>query len=83
VLRFCYVDRHGDRTTREMEPLGYIGSPTHWYLLGWCRLRDAARAFRLDRIIEPVATDETVTPRPFSAADLDIPAVIRTPMLVG
>jgi predicted DNA-binding transcriptional regulator YafY len=83
VLRFCYQDRFGTPTSREIEPLGYVGSPAHWYLLGWCRLRDGVRAFRLDRISAPVTTDEAVTPRQINFAELGIPAELHTPALVG
>jgi predicted DNA-binding transcriptional regulator YafY len=81
VLRFRYVDRHGVTTVREIEPLGYVGG-VHWYLVGWCRLREALRCFRLDRIVEPVATDEVVSPRAIDPAELDIPLDLRTPVLV-
>jgi predicted DNA-binding transcriptional regulator YafY len=81
VLRFGYVDRHGSATKREIEPLGYVGG-THWYLLGWCRLRESVRCFRLDRIIDPVATDEVVNPRPIDIGELDIPHDLRAPVLV-
>jgi predicted DNA-binding transcriptional regulator YafY len=41
VLRIGYADRAGATTVREIEPLGYVGSPAaHWYLMAWCRLRD-------------------------------------------
>jgi predicted DNA-binding transcriptional regulator YafY len=81
VLRLGYVDRHGAATRREIEPLGYVGG-THWYLIGWCRLRESVRCFRLDRIVDPVATDEVVAPRPIDLGELDIPHDLRAPMLV-
>ena len=37
-------------TRRHIEPVGYLGSPSGWYLLAWCRLRDGLRSFRVDRI---------------------------------
>lgn len=49
VLRIEFTDRDGKTTRRDIEPLGYLGAD-HWYLLAWCRLRDTARAFRIDRI---------------------------------
>jgi predicted DNA-binding transcriptional regulator YafY len=82
VIKMEYCDRHGVPTSREVEPMGYIGGIDHWYLLAWCRWRDAVRAFRLDRIASAVATDEVVTPRPLSAADLDIPALMVTQVTV-
>jgi predicted DNA-binding transcriptional regulator YafY len=81
VLRFGYVDRHGAATTREIEPMGYVGG-AHWYLIGWCRLRQSVRCFRLDRIVDPVATDEVVAPRAIDPAELDIPMDLRSPVLV-
>lgn len=83
VLRFDYRDRHGNPTQREVEPVGYVGGTAQWYLLGWCRLREALRAFRLDRIARPVATDEVVVPRQITPADLDIHAEVRAPVLLG
>jgi predicted DNA-binding transcriptional regulator YafY len=44
VLRIGYGDREGAATMREIEPLGYVGTATHWYLVARCRLRDALRA---------------------------------------
>jgi predicted DNA-binding transcriptional regulator YafY len=81
VLRFGYVDRHGVATTREVEPLGYVGG-TFWYLIAWCRLREDVRCFRLDRILDPVATDEVVAPRDIDLTKLDIPHDLRAPVLV-
>ncbi|GAA5184200.1 YafY family protein [Rugosimonospora acidiphila] len=79
VLRFQYVDRNGEPTAREVEPLGYAGGGPHWYLLGWCRLRKAQRLFRLDRVADPVATDEIAPPRRIEPAD--VPVSLREPTL--
>lgn len=73
VLRLCYGDRDGAMTEREVEPLGYVGGADHWYLMGWCRLRDGVRAFRTDRILRVTATAEVPAPRVLGEDDLDIP----------
>jgi predicted DNA-binding transcriptional regulator YafY len=73
VLRISYGDREGAATVREIEPLGYVGSPTHWYLVAWCRLRLAVRAFRTDRIGSVSITAEVPAPRRLRREDLDIP----------
>ncbi|RQW92282.1 helix-turn-helix transcriptional regulator [Micromonospora globispora] len=72
VLRLRYADRSGADSSRDVEPLGYLGNSRHWYLLAWCRLRDELRCFRTDRIrsVHPLA--EVVT-RELDPADLDIP----------
>jgi predicted DNA-binding transcriptional regulator YafY len=70
VLRIDYADRHGVSTTRSIEPLGYIADHDHWYLVAWCRLRKAVRAFRTDRIESLMATGEPAPPRRLAASDL-------------
>ncbi|TWJ20297.1 HTH domain-containing protein [Micromonospora endolithica] len=72
VLRLSYADRDGSPSQREVEPLGYLGNPRHWYLLAWCRLRDELRCFRTDRIIGVVPLAERVG-RELRMEDLDIP----------
>jgi predicted DNA-binding transcriptional regulator YafY len=74
VLRIGYADRAGAVTVRDIEPLGYVGSPAaHWYLMAWCRLRDGQRAFRTDRITGVTVTAEVAPPRQLRSEDLDIP----------
>jgi len=73
VLRISYVDRRGATTMREIEPLGFAGTATHWYLMAWCRLRDTLRAFRTDRITSVSVTAEVPTARSLRSEDLDIP----------
>jgi predicted DNA-binding transcriptional regulator YafY len=73
VLRIGYGDRLGAATTREIEPLGYVGKGAFWYLIGWCRLRGALRVFRTDRITSVAVTAEVPAPRVLRREDLDIP----------
>jgi predicted DNA-binding transcriptional regulator YafY len=73
VLRISYRDRAGAVTAREIEPLGYVCRASHWYLVAWCRRRDAVRAFRTDRITAVTVTAEVPAPRPLWREDLDIP----------
>jgi predicted DNA-binding transcriptional regulator YafY len=73
VLRIGYADRAGASTMREIEPLGYVGSAAHWYLMAWCRLRGGLRAFRTDRITSVSVTAEVPPLRPLRREDLDIP----------
>ncbi|MEV7520405.1 WYL domain-containing protein [Streptomyces sp. NPDC091371] len=73
LLRLRYADGQGGVTDRAVEPLGFLDGE-HWYLIGWCRLRSAVRAFRLDRIRGARALEETVEPRLVDLSELDIPA---------
>jgi predicted DNA-binding transcriptional regulator YafY len=72
VLRIGYGDREGTATTRDIEPLGYVGKSARWYLVAWCRRRDALRAFRTDRITSVSVTAEVPPPRELRSEDLDI-----------
>ncbi|MCT9931168.1 YafY family transcriptional regulator [Planotetraspora sp. A-T 1434] len=83
VLRMRYGDANGSLTTREVEPGMFIGGRSgSWYLVAWCRLRDAVRLFRLDRIAAAELTGEPVPGRPLEDFDSDVPDMItRCPAL--
>lgn len=48
---------------REVEPIGLYLSQ-HWHMVAYCRLRQAFRNFRLDRIRELTISGEVFAPRP-------------------
>jgi predicted DNA-binding transcriptional regulator YafY len=50
VLRIRYTSRDGATTTRDVEPVLFASTSGRWYLVGWCRLRDAMRWFAASRI---------------------------------
>jgi predicted DNA-binding transcriptional regulator YafY len=72
VLQLAYVDRTGSATVRDVEPMGFVGKGSDWYLIAWCRLRDGLRAFRGDRITEAKLLRERPPRRPLRAEDLGI-----------
>jgi hypothetical protein len=80
VLRIGYADVGGAVTRRDVEPLGFVGLREHWYLLAWCRLRDAVRAFRTDRITAVSLTAQVPAPRPLRQEDIDIPLAMLRPL---
>ncbi|SDG30974.1 Predicted DNA-binding transcriptional regulator YafY, contains an HTH and WYL domains [Dyadobacter soli] len=53
----------GEATLREIEPIGLYLSD-HWHVIAYCRLRQAFRNFRLDRISSLSVSGETFPPRP-------------------
>lgn len=77
VVEIDYVDKHGQSTARTVEPVAVLGVKPHWYLWGFCRLRQEPRAFRIDRIGAATVLDEQVQDR-----GLD-PAVVELPSLIG
>jgi predicted DNA-binding transcriptional regulator YafY len=66
VLEMDYEDRHGDPTNRTVEAHGLYVGDGHWALVGWCRLRDDGRVFRLDRIRSVRATGQRAPDRDFA-----------------
>ena len=72
LLRIGYTDRSGVATVRDVEPLGFVGKGSDWYLIAWCRLRDGLRAFRGDRITELSTLDERPPRRALRVEDLGI-----------
>lgn len=58
VLRLDYRDDAGSSTRREVEPLCLAFWGGKWTLGGWCRLREAFRNFRPDRMLHWDVTGE-------------------------
>jgi predicted DNA-binding transcriptional regulator YafY len=84
VLLIGYRDRQGVMTSREVEPVAFAGTRAHWYLIAWCRLRDGARAFRMDRIHAAADTGEPAPHRSYGDLDVDIPdTLVRRLDLAG
>ncbi|MGH3691053.1 MAG: helix-turn-helix transcriptional regulator [Microbacterium sp.] len=50
VVRIRYTSGDGTTTTRDVEPVLFAATNGQWYLIGWCRLRDAMRWFTVSRI---------------------------------
>jgi predicted DNA-binding transcriptional regulator YafY len=76
-----YRDAEGRASSRVVEPAGVVGTHNGWYLVGWCRTRQAVRSFRLDRISQVTLTDEPVTPRSLDAMLPDFSFEIAEPAL--
>ncbi|MEO3924017.1 YafY family protein [Micromonosporaceae bacterium B7E4] len=77
VLAIEYVDRNGATSHRLIEPVELLGAGRQWYLVGWCRLRQEVRGFRLDRMRRAAPTNETAPHRSIEPAwrgGLDVPA---------
>lgn len=75
AIELTYRDADGRETVRVVEPAGVVGTRNGWYLVAWCRLRQAPRSFRLPRIVRAVLTRERVTPRSLDAMLPDFPVV--------
>ena len=63
VVEVDYEDRSGALTSRRIEPMGFVGVEDRWYLVGWCRLREDQRVFRVDRVRRTRVLDEKAPER--------------------
>ncbi|MEM6382946.1 MAG: YafY family protein [Pseudomonadota bacterium] len=61
-LTVAYTDLKDVATQRTIRPLGLYFWGKVWTLLAWCELRDDFRAFRVDRIVDPVAEGSRFKP---------------------
>lgn len=59
-----YRSHYDQVTHRKVEPYGIVGWNGHWYLVGYCCLRQDYRTFRLDRIQRAEVLEE-----PFERAE--------------
>jgi predicted DNA-binding transcriptional regulator YafY len=79
AVELTYRDAQDRETMRVVEPAGVFGTRTGWYVAAWCRLRQAPRAFRMDRIAHATLTHELITPRSLDTMLPDLPFGMAEP----
>jgi len=57
-VRITYRSDSDELTRRVVEPYGLVGRRGRWYLVGFCRLRNDYRTFRLDRMRKTLLLEE-------------------------
>jgi predicted DNA-binding transcriptional regulator YafY len=77
VVRLDYVSldvslEGGTPTSRTVETMGLLRGADTWMLVGWCRLGQGIRGFRLERITRLEITDEVALPRDPSLLEADL-----------
>lgn len=82
ALELDYRDFKGIPTLRVVELGGLVGTRKGWYLVAYCRLRQAPRAFRLDRIASAALTGEHIQERSLDAMLPDVPFELTEPALM-
>ena len=65
----------GAVTSRDIEPWAVFSTLGNWYVSAWCRLADAERVFRIDRIRTAAPTGENFEPN----LDPPLPEIRYTP----
>lgn len=77
VLRLRYQSQGGEKAVeRLVEPLGLLYYLSRWHLIAYCRLRQALRDFRADRMEEVTLVQERFTP----PEQFDLAAYVRQNM---
>lgn len=61
VVRIRYVTGDGMESRRDVEPILFASTGGRWYLVAWCRLREAVRWFALPRVLQAAVTREPCT----------------------
>jgi predicted DNA-binding transcriptional regulator YafY len=64
VLSIEYRKADGVVSRRRIEPVVLARTEGRWYVVAWCRSREALRWFRLPRIVRADLTPERYEPRP-------------------
>lgn len=81
VVRIRFVARDGATTTRDVDPVLFAQAAGGWYLIGWCRLRDAMRWFLVERIERASVTATPCDEHP--VADVGVPPAGARPVHDG
>lgn len=63
VIEIDYGDAKGAQSVRQVLPLSIVFTESALMLLAWCRLREAFRMFRIDRILKLTICAESFRPR--------------------
>ncbi|MBV8718793.1 MAG: WYL domain-containing protein [Chloroflexi bacterium] len=82
AMEMTYRDFEGHETLRVVEPGGIMGTRHGWYLAAYCRLRQAPRAFRLDRIANATLTGEHFSERSLDSLLPELPFELTEPALM-
>ena len=78
LLIFTYIDGHGSKTSRTVEPYQLVFKSRAWYVQTFCRLKNDYRLFRLSRMSELKILEETFTPREYQKPFLDFEETARS-----
>jgi len=64
AISLAYRSGEGTLTRRVVEPIVVAWTEDHWYLVGYCRLREDIRWFRLSRIEQAAITNQRFQAHP-------------------
>ena len=71
-VRFDYVDQHGSRSQRTVEPYRHVLRKRHWYLVAYDTGREDWRLFLLDRMHAATVVPGSHRPRSFPFGSIEL-----------
>ncbi|MEZ4677779.1 MAG: WYL domain-containing protein [Caldilineaceae bacterium] len=74
-LQLHYTAFNGNTTERTIDPFGMVYRAGHWYLVGYCHLRQDLRTFRMERVVCAERLSGSTFERPH---DFDVLAYVET-----
>ena len=79
-LEVRYHSRNSGFTYRKLDPYGVVHVNQHWYVTGYCHLRQDTRVFRLDRLeVLAVSAESFVVPEAFDALSVVSSSLAQAP----
>ncbi len=72
-MRFHYIDRNGKKTKRHAEPHAMLVLSPAWYMIGFDSDKKEFRHFRMDRMSNASAMEETFLRRSFTVEEGECP----------
>lgn len=70
-IKFDYINKDGNITSRKIEPYQVVFKESSWYLQAFCTLKEDYRIFKLARMSNLYVLPETFVPRDFSPLAMD------------
>ena len=78
LITFEYIAQHGNEISRTVEPYQLVLKVSHWYLYGYCHIKNDYRLFRLSRMSKLQMQEETFTPRNYPKPQLEFDEFLKT-----
>ncbi len=72
LISFEYANHSGNKTARTVEPYQLVLKSGHWYIQGYCLMRNDFRLFKLSRISSLQICEETFMQREYQKPLLDV-----------
>ena len=77
LMTFGYIAQHGNETARTVEPYQLVQKSSHWYLYGYCHMKNDYRMFRLSRMSKLQIREETFNPRDYEKPQLGFDDILK------